>query len=382
MSYEAGFEDGFFAALILMASLHGVLLAAILFFSKRLNSKSNKFLALSLIGICIILGYEFSYYIEDEFTFPLILQYFPFYIRTTIPVGIFYFVTFLIQPNHQLSPLERLGFLVIAIEVIIESMYIPVNLMYSDEATIAMAEKYIESIGEILGIITSLILLPWSLRKVYLYQKFLYNNYSTTTDKSLSWLFYFLLLISLVLFTWMVSFTFCLRGNMTDCEETFGLVTLGLIILLFWIGYAVILKYNWFQVVPYKEDQFKKEQQGNKLSSKTNLYHDNLISLMQKEKLYENIDLTLDSLSERLQISSGYLSQIINEKEQKNFFEFVNFYRVEAVKEKLLDKEYNNYTIMGIALESGFKSKSTFNAVFKKFTGQTPSSFKRINKYE
>jgi AraC-like DNA-binding protein len=99
--------------------------------------------------------------------------------------------------------------------------------------------------------------------------------------------------------------------------------------------------------------------------------------LLLEEKIYEDINLTLDSLAERLQISSGYLSQIIKENEQKNFFELINYYRIESVKKKLLDQNYKDYTIMSIALESGFNSKSTFNAVFKKFTNQTPSAFRR-----
>ncbi|MEM9719144.1 MAG: helix-turn-helix domain-containing protein, partial [Bacteroidota bacterium] len=166
-------------------------------------------------------------------------------------------------------------------------------------------------------------------------------------------------------------------GFFDASEFTFEVLTLGLVMSLFWVGYFVILQSNWFQAVPFTPEKGDKTSMPTKLSANTERYHESLLALMEEEKLYEDVDLTLNSLSERLQISSGYVSQIINEKEQKNFFEFVNTYRVEAVKSKLLDPAFNNYTIMGIALESGFKSKSTFNAVFKKFTGQTPSGYKR-----
>ena len=98
---------------------------------------------------------------------------------------------------------------------------------------------------------------------------------------------------------------------------------------------------------------------------------------MEEDAVYMDTELTLSVLAEKLTISPGYLSQIINEKENKNFFEFVNQYRIDAAKRKLMDADYNQYSIMGIALESGFSSKSTFNALFKKYTGQTPSSFKK-----
>ena len=101
------------------------------------------------------------------------------------------------------------------------------------------------------------------------------------------------------------------------------------------------------------------------------------MALMEEERLFENVDLTLENLAGRLDISGGYLSQIIKEKEQQSFFHFVNHYRVEAVKAKLLDRAYQKYSIMGIATDSGFSSKSTFNAVFKKFTGQTPSAYRK-----
>jgi AraC-like DNA-binding protein len=101
------------------------------------------------------------------------------------------------------------------------------------------------------------------------------------------------------------------------------------------------------------------------------------LQLLQEKRLYEDVELTLDDLAQRLQLSSGYLSQIINTKEKKSFFEFVNHYRVEAVKQKLIDSAYAHYDILSIALESGFKSKSTFNAVFKKMTKQTPSAYKK-----
>ena len=365
----------------MMASLHGLLLACIFFFSKKLSTKSNRFLGLALLGICVILGYECVYWLDSEDSVPLFIQFLPLYIRTTIPVGIFYFVIFLIQPEHSLSKLEKWGFVALGVEIFIALLYIPVNLLLENETTIENRNDLIANMGQFWGIVTSLILIPWALRKVNHYQKFLYDNYSTEGGKSLKWLRNFLLGILLIVGVWMVSYVQCLLELWSACESTFTIVTLCLVALLFWIGYFVILQYSWFEIAPLKveENEREKEQSVGKLSSNTDVYHKNLRAIMEDEKLYEDTELTLDSLSERLQISSGYLSQIINKKEQKNFFEFVNSYRVEAVKKRLLDSDYQHYTIMGIALESGFKSKSTFNSVFKKLTGQTPSAYKRLN---
>jgi AraC-like DNA-binding protein len=375
MQCQTCLENGFIGAIILMASLHGLLLAVMLLFSKKLRSKANRFLALALCGMCVILGYEAAAYLNVEDDIPLFIQFLPLYIRTTIPAGLFYFVIFLIQPDHTLKGLDWLGFFAILIEGIIDALYVPAYIM-QDEAAAEQAIDFIDYLGEFWGIICALVLIPMALQRVNHYQQFLLDHYSTTNNKSLRWLRNFLVLVLVVVGIWAVSLFQCKMGYWEECEKSFFVVTMCLVILLFGVGYFVILHYSWFEIIPIKVDAAAPEQ---KLSTKTSRYHASLIELMQHEKLYQDIDLTLDKLASHLKISSGYLSQIINEKEGKNFFEFVNNYRVSAVKEKLLDRKYAHYSIMGIASESGFKSKSTFNAVFKKFTGQTPSAFKRQN---
>lgn len=77
-----------------------------------------------------------------------------------------------------------------------------------------------------------------------------------------------------------------------------------------------------------------------------------------------------------MNISTHHLSQAINQNLNTNFYKFVNAYRVEEVKKKLKNPEFEKYSILGIAFESGFNSKSTFNKIFKEETGMTPSEFK------
>lgn len=376
MDYYEGLEIGFFSGIILMAFFHGLLLASFFLFHKRLNAKSNKFLALSILGICVILGYEFVFWLGlDEAIYKWVL-YLPIYIRTVIPVGIFYFVIFLIHPKHQLSKFEKLGFVFIGVELLLDLAYIPVNLWIEDVKHVEIAEYYITLAGWFLSVIASVLFLPLALVRVNKYQRFLYNNYSTTNKKSLRWMQIFLVSTLVITVLWIISFTQFMLGQWEESDYTFAIVTICFVILLFSISYFLVLQYNWFEIAPIKEE-LNDDSTQSKLSVNTVSYHNQLMQLLQDEKVYENVNLTLDNLSERLQISSGYLSQIIKEKEQKNFFEFINFYRIEAVKAKLLDEHYKNYTIMGIAMESGFNSKSTFNAVFKKFTNETPSAYKR-----
>ncbi|HLV39869.1 helix-turn-helix domain-containing protein [Xanthomarina sp.] len=94
------------------------------------------------------------------------------------------------------------------------------------------------------------------------------------------------------------------------------------------------------------------------------------------ERPYLEPDLTLPKLAKSLNVPHHHLSQVINEVYGQNFFDFINKHRVEEVKNKIVDPEYDKYSLLGIAFESGFNSKSAFNRVFKKFTKKTPSQFR------
>jgi hypothetical protein len=130
------FLDGFGTALILMSSLHGLLLALILFFNHRLRSKSNRYLAFSIVAASFVLSLEIVYYFDIEYQLPTVFQYLPIYLRTAVPVGIFYFILFLMNPKHQFSKWEKLGFGFIALEIFAQFFYIPINLFSPDLTTL------------------------------------------------------------------------------------------------------------------------------------------------------------------------------------------------------------------------------------------------------
>ncbi len=361
-----------------MAGFHGLFLAAILYFNKRFRSKSNQFLAMALFAISIIVCYDFFYYSFEEEELPLVIQYLPVYIRTAIPIGLYFFVRYLIEPDSELKGWERLWYLPIVIEVILELLYIPINLFLTED-TIETGEHLLLILEESMGLFTSIPLLWLAIRKINSYQNFLLDNYSNLSGKSLLWLRNLVTAILLIFTVWLFNHMLFIIGF--ESEGTYSLVSFSLVIFLFWMGYFVILQHPLFQVARFKVTKTPATT-SRKLSPKTDSYHQNLIHLMESESLYNNPELNLQNLANTLNISPGYLSQIINEKEHKNFFEFVNQYRVEEAKRKLINPDYDHYSIMGIALESGFNSKSTFNALFKKFTGHTPSSFKKMHQVQ
>ena len=94
----------------------------------------------------------------------------------------------------------------------------------------------------------------------------------------------------------------------------------------------------------------------------------------------ESLSLRCNNCLKKIQIPSYQVSQAINEGLKKNFYELVNGYRVEEAKRLLADERNKNNTILSVGFEAGFNSKTTFNTVFKKFTGLTPTEYRERQK--
>ena len=117
----------------------------------------------------------------------------------------------------------------------------------------------------------------------------------------------------------------------------------------------------------YKKVLFDKEQLSE--------YRDQLRQLMSDKKPYLDSGLSLRHLAEMMEIPPNYLSQLLNEGFDKNFSEYINSYRLETFKSKVTDPSQQHLTILGLAYDSGFNSKTVFNTFFKKMMGKTPKAY-------
>ena len=124
-------------------------------------------------------------------------------------------------------------------------------------------------------------------------------------------------------------------------------------------------------------NQLKRYEISSLQKSEINLYKLKLIHLMEKNKPYLNQSLSLLDLANQLALPHRELSQVINESFNQNFYDFINSYRIDDF-ERILDNGSNSKkTILEIAYEVGFNSKSAFNRAFKKQTGITPKEYKK-----
>ena len=102
---------------------------------------------------------------------------------------------------------------------------------------------------------------------------------------------------------------------------------------------------------------------------------DKLLDYIEKEKPYLNPELSLQELADLVGEKRYFLSIVINQKHNKNFFEFINSYRVEEVKAIIANPENKNLKLIAIALDAGFNSKASFNRIFKQMTNMSPSQY-------
>lgn len=116
---------------------------------------------------------------------------------------------------------------------------------------------------------------------------------------------------------------------------------------------------------------------GSTLSAeKASIYASQLLTGFAEQHWYLDPELNLKTVSEKSGISTHYISQVINQQFGKNFFDYVNSYRIEALKQKLTDPSQCHITIEGMAYMSGFNSKAAFQRAFKKYTGMLPKEYR------
>lgn len=211
------------------------------------------------------------------------------------------------------------------------------------------------------------------------YQKKLPEYYSALEKINLNWLKY--IIVSLIV---LFIGVFCMialgtRADVIPFDKIFQAVALvqsGYLfcIVFFSLRQSLVINQPVSLDPPMEKEKTEKNLAQNDTRSQEISYQ--LLKFMEDNRPYLEEDLSLQKLSLMMNISTHHLSQSINQNLNTNFYKFVNAYRVEEVKKKLKNPEFEKYSILGIAFESGFNSKSTFNKIFKEETGMTPSEFK------
>ncbi len=159
----------------------------------------------------------------------------------------------------------------------------------------------------------------------------------------------------------------------------FGFITLFSFVFSFYSIRQPVIFDQELKQLPDEKKEIEKYLKSGLKDKQAGEYLSKLISYVETNKPYLDRDLSIYDLSQATGIPRHYITQILNERHKKNLYTFINEYRVKEVIERFGDPKFNNYTILAIAYDAGFNSKTTFNAIFKNQTGLTPSEFRDIS---
>lgn len=218
------------------------------------------------------------------------------------------------------------------------------------------------------------------------HERLIHENFSFDERINLKWLRYCIWGLALIFGTVMV---FSVIQHVFGVQLPFNpdfIYYSEIILFIFFLGFFGIRQEGIFTEVKSsvsvseindsgearKTGEYKKSGLKN---TDAEMLHAKLLQLMTDKKPYLEPKLTLFTLAAELDISVNYLSQLINQYQGKNFYDFVNEYRIEEFKARVSSPKNSHLSILAIALDSGFNSKSSFNSVFKKHTGMTPSEY-------
>lgn len=204
------------------------------------------------------------------------------------------------------------------------------------------------------------------------YRSDLKDTFSSIERVKLSWLYLVLIGFSAVRLFHLSKLTLAFLSDIL--RDIFGLgMHLGTLVL----AAVVVIKGLRQPDIFSDTDERRAKQKYQKTAlppEKLEEYTKELIRYMETEKPYLNPSLNINELANRVSIPSHYISQILNRRLNQNFYHFVNKYRIEESKRIFMDKA-NQMNVLEVLYETGFNSKSTFNRIFKKHTGMTPTQY-------
>ncbi|WP_442264777.1 helix-turn-helix domain-containing protein [Tenacibaculum sp. ZS6-P6] len=316
---------------------------------KSTNKKANIFLALFLWSLCLEVFYSLTETI-DEFSVTVLNTGF-----LTMPLLFFYV-------NATLNKQKSFYLLVLFLPWFLTVIFFTENEYI----------KYAEYIFNI----TILILILKKIKEVQIRVK---DFYSEIENKTLTWIrtivFIYLFFHAFWIFEDIISVI-----NESIVYYFAAISTILTFFMIYWIAYN-----GFSQVDIFKERLFLKESEKEKkiVKKDTKELFNKIVHQIQDEKIYSDQNLNLRILSQKVRIKEKELSKLINLHTGNNFYYFINTFRVNSFKESLSSNKASKLSLLGLANEAGFSSKSTFYAVFKKLEGITPKQYqKQIKKSE
>ncbi|MDD3739597.1 MAG: helix-turn-helix domain-containing protein [Bacteroidales bacterium] len=285
----------------------------------------------------------------------------------------FLYIKSLTKPDFKL---KNIHFLHLAPFIIFEAMvYVLQEKLNLNNFFATDSNQWFRFTFSFASIISWIIYNFLSARMVFYHRKKLENEFSSIeSGKSLKWIFFIVVFYNLYCGAAILVGVVVVSVPETTITQYIYNYS-ALLVLIYILGFYGLRQQKIFY--PEIQETTKKEKYQNSLLSdrrKTQIKNA-IIKYVETEKAYLNPDINMNMLSENLKIPKHNITEVLNVELGKNFFRFINEYRIEEVK-KLLSDPKNKYSIEAIGYECGFNSKSAFFTVFKNITGMTPNMYK------
>ena len=402
------FSFNLFSSLLLIFFIHGLVYALLLYRKGVLNeTRSDKWLSLFLF-LCILYispwmtGFAGWY---DTQPYRDILFYTPFQHLYFIGPVIYFYVQSLLNPSFRFGKKEWL-------QLVPGLLYLLYSVVMVTTDKLVLGDYYFLASGvdpdfdtwyQLTGFVSMLVYFLLSFRYYQLYRKLMVQVISYADSVLFQWVRNFLLAF-LVMLTFRL--LFFVLGEIVDLAyKGFWWYFLFFGILFYYIaitGYANSIetkvpfrtsgagsRHTLLLLPPVSGQQeaitedaevisvepVLKKQTDEQLSG----WKEKILQQMQVQKAYEDPELSLTTLARELKTNPAVISRTINQGFEQNFNDFVNQFRIDAVKEMLDKGEHKKQTLLGIAFDCGFNSKATFNRAFKKATGLSPKEWLEKN---
>lgn len=362
------------------------LFAAILVLQKKNLHIADRILScwLLVIACSFALNLVEAYYnIEDAGIWPISLSF-----VFTFPPFLFLYSKYATIEFNRFNPYDLLH---VCLPVLVTWILLAVFKNTSDNDFLSLVHHYNENkfLRSLLG--TFFVINLWvysllALRNINQYKRKINDLYSYKSDIiSLTWL-RVLTISFLIVYNIIIIVTSFENSEYYSNIEVLRKVTLLMFVYILSIWGFKQIQLN-SDLKPQKEEEVPtsitskintsgKYQKSGLKDSQANEYLQQLVEYMNQSEIWKDNELSVAKLSQLTNIPKQYITQVLNENLQKNFYTFVNEYRVEYAKKMIKSPDYKAWSFLAIGYECGFNSKTTFNVFFKKYTGKTPSEYK------
>ncbi len=360
--------------LILFVSL---LLAFFLFSKTSKNKLGNRFLAFYLLIKALNIS---SYFYHDYISVPKALDLLRMDIGSFLEMPMLYlFVVSILYSDFKLEKRflwHALPFLLITI------LQLPLFYLADPDTKVGFIAHYLTSpigiFSTVLAHVQTLFYLELIFILLFRYRKVLVENYAIADDHNRKWLFQMNVFLCILFIIATLKNVQKYGATLSEILPSRFAVALGTLLFTCWLVLKALHAPEIFTGVDSKirlnaKNDFSKEQDDSAVVEKAEL----LKSYMAIQKPFIESEFTIQQLSQLTAIDTREISQILNHYLKKNFYEFVNEYRIKEAKAKLIEDK--SLTVLEVLYHVGYNSKSTFNTHFKASTGYTPTEFRKVH---